>query len=119
MTFGSILKGLRVEQGVSLRGLAQASGLDVAYLSRLERDIMNAPINEDFYEKVSSALRLASDQARKLKDVGDLSNQRIPGGVEFSSNDMEYLPILLRTINNKKLNEDQYKELARVLNEQI
>ena len=69
-TFGDLLREFRIGNGLSQTGLAKQSGLDSAYISRVERGIYNPP-------KLSTIVRLSDtlelsdeDKARLLNASG-------------------------------------------------
>lgn len=53
--FGTELKAIRVERGLSLRAVGEAADLDHAYVSRLESGDCDSP-SEDTLAKLSAAL---------------------------------------------------------------
>jgi transcriptional regulator with XRE-family HTH domain len=84
--FGYVLRELRDLGGISLRGLAKASGFDSAYLSRVERSMSPPPRNENIHkiaealcelqnlnnEKCAKIKRTLLDAARQLTNHKDL-----------------------------------------------
>jgi transcriptional regulator with XRE-family HTH domain len=68
--FGPLLRDEREKGGISLRGLAKETGLDSAYLSRVERELNPAPRSEVIH-KISESLcylqKLDTADCEKLK----------------------------------------------------
>ena len=68
--FGKILRKIREEENISLRGLAKETGLDVAYLSRVERELNPAP-KAEVIKKIAQTLcniqQLDTAECEKLK----------------------------------------------------
>ena len=68
--FGKILREIREEGNISLRGLAKETGLDAAYLSRVERELNPAP-KAEVIQKIAQTLcniqQLDTAECEKLK----------------------------------------------------
>ena len=118
MKFGELLKLLRLEKEISLRELAKKSGNDVAYLSRLERSIVCPPQKKEIIESIIKVLGVSKEQQQKLYDLADSENGDYPKDVKDKLTQFEAIPILLRTINNKKLSDEEIKELANRINKE-
>src|SRR5690349_13698470 len=66
MNFGSALRRFREERTLSLRELATLSGVDHAYIHRLEAGDKTAP-SEEVLEKLSRGLKLTMHKRRVLE----------------------------------------------------
>jgi transcriptional regulator with XRE-family HTH domain len=64
--FGDALKRFRDERGLSLRELDKLSGVNYAYIQRLENSENTAP-SEDKVDALASALKLSSQRKAMLK----------------------------------------------------
>lgn len=116
MRFGEFIRLKRMELEISLRKLAGLTGIDVAYLSRVEGG-GNPPQKTEILEKLVDALQLEDKDAQKLKDLAAIQNKDIPEDIEINPENYESIPVLLRTISNKKLTPEQIMELARRINQ--
>jgi transcriptional regulator with XRE-family HTH domain len=67
---GLLLQHLRGERGLSLRELAQLSGVDHAYIHRLETGAKEAP-SDDILSKLIRALKAAKREADMLRYLAD------------------------------------------------
>ena len=118
MRFGEYLKSLRMEKELSLRDLAKKSDMDFANLSRIERDLASPPQRLEVLDKLVDALELSSEQKQRLLDLSAVENGVYPFDVKEDLGKHPNLPILLRTISNKKLSADQILELTDRINEE-
>ncbi len=116
MLFYEFLKYLRVSKEMGLREFAHKIGMDVGNYSKLERGILNPPQKEELLEKISNILELTKNEKMKLTDLASMANGRIPEDITDDIKEYEYLPILLRTIANKKLTDEQLKEITERIN---
>ena len=115
MKFGEFMRLKRLENELSLRSLAKETGIDVAYLSRIERTA-RPPEKEEIIKKIIKALKLNKEDAQKLKDLASIQNNSIPEDIEIKHENFEAIPVLLRTISNKQLTSEQILDLARRIN---
>ena len=117
MKFGEFLRLKRLELEISIRKLSKMTGIDVGYLSRIERG-MSPPQKEVILDKLIEALKLDTKDAQKLKDFSAMENKDIPEDIEIDARNYEAIPVLLRTINNRNLNSDQIYEVTKRINEE-
>ena len=101
---------------MGLREFAKKIGMDVGNYSKLERGLTNPIKKEEFLIKVSKVLNLSHEEASKLSDLSSLATGQIPKDIIDDIREFEYLPVLLRTIANKQLTDDQLKELTERIN---
>jgi len=82
---------------------------------RLERGKLNPPKeDEPFYEDLVRVLELESDDSRvqKLKDMASEERLReVSNELSDYAKEAELIPVLLRTVSNKKLSKDQISQL--------
>ena len=105
----------RLENELSLRNLARQTGIDVAYLSRIEGKT-KPPQKEEIITKIIKTLKLKNEDAQKFKDLASIQNNEIPSDIELPEDNFEAIPVLLRTISNNQLNAEQILDLAKRIN---
>ena len=116
MRFGDYIKFIRGERELSLRDLAKKSGIDVANLSRIERNVNAPPRKENILESLIAALGLNEQEKQKLLDLCASENGVYPFDAKEDLKEYPNIPVLLRTINNKKLSEEEIRELTERIN---
>ena len=72
------LRRLRVERDVSAEALAAQSGVDRAYVSRIERALANPTL--DILERLTSVLGIEIAQLLAVPSRGDRPPEPLPGG---------------------------------------
>lgn len=112
-----MIRDIRVKKEMSLRDLALNSDIDVAYLSRVERETINPPQSEELIDAISLALELSGELAQKLKDQAFLDNEKYPPDIAQNLQQVEGFPLFLRTVSNKKIDAEKLKELTDFINE--
>jgi transcriptional regulator with XRE-family HTH domain len=100
-----------------LRELSKRCGIDAANLSRLERGVVYPPRKLEVLERLSEALGLDVSEKDKMIDLAKTVNGKLIEELDYvKSNDA--IPLLLRAIENKKLQSDQVEALAKLINEE-
>jgi Helix-turn-helix. len=118
MSYGEVLRTMRVEHEITLRELARRSDIDVAYLSRIERETIPPPQKEELLEAIADALKLNAVEAKRLRDLAAMDNKQFPKDFKGNFPGMVGIPMLLRTVANKKLTPDEIHDLIRHINDQ-
>ncbi|MER8400395.1 helix-turn-helix transcriptional regulator [Mesorhizobium sp. M1348] len=112
---GVWLKGLREERKLSLRDLGQRSGVDHAYIHRLETGVKEAP-SEDVLDKLATALSASKRDREVLRHLARQENVN-PNILEFVRQDQsisaEELQ-MLSTVVNRGTRADYATSLARI-----
>lgn len=119
MGYGEMLRTKRLEKDMTLRDLAANSDIDVAYLSRVERESCAPPQKQELLDAIHEALGLSTAEARILLDQAALDNKSIPNDIAEKVKHIEGIPMLLRTVANKKLSAEQIKKIAKFINDRF
>lgn len=99
---GSRLKRTRTDQDKSMREVAEAAGISVAYLHKLERGEVNAP-SPHVLHALAEALKIPYSQ------VMQLAGYVVPSGSDASSN------VLAHALSSEDLTEEEAAALASYL----
>lgn len=114
-TFGPYLRKLRLERRIGLRAFAKAIGVLPSNLCHIESGIHNAPRNEKLLRRIVKTLKLKAGSA-EYEQLFNLSARagELPADVKeyFCEKDlMGELPVMARTIKNKKLTRKDIEKL--------
>ena len=104
MKTGKRIKTLRKTKGITLVELAEASGIALATLSRMENDKM--PGTLEAYEKIVKALDVSlSELFRSIEDTAKQVDihSKISGVEYFSGKDEIIHELLISNVSNKKM----------------
>ena len=113
--FGGLLKKIRVEEAdIGLRAFADMINMKPSNLSNIERDRVPPPANRKTIVEICDSLGLAKNDPRreKLFDLAAEAKNRIPADVADVVKNQAGVPVLVRTVANKQLTEDQLRELT-------
>lgn len=118
-TFGSFIKSKRISLGITLRAFCLENGFDPGNLSKMERDIAQAPQEPELQEKLAKCLKIEkeSEDWQTFVDLASASNGRIPQDLMQDADVVRQLPTFLRTLRNEKLSGDQLDSLIKKIKE--
>ena len=113
MGFGRNIKELRLEKGLSLRSFSRQINIDASNWSKIEREVMPPPQDEEKLIKIAQVLGvpLKSDQYSTLRDLAAIDSGIIPRDLLNDKETLKSLPIFFRTIRNKRPTEEQLQDL--------
>ncbi len=117
-TFGQMLKKLRLDEAaMGLRAFAAMIEMQPSNLSNIERDRIPAPASRQKIDCICDAIGLANSDPRRerLFDLAANPTNRIPADVADAVRQQPGVPVLIRTVGNKQLSEEELKELAEYI----
>lgn len=116
MSFGTLVKELRIAQEKTLRLFCAENGLDPSNWSKIERDINPPPKDQETLARYARLLGLApsTEKWNDFMSQADISRGQIPR--EFMDEIfLKKLPVFLRTVRGAELTEQQLDDfIAKV-----
>jgi transcriptional regulator with XRE-family HTH domain len=115
--FGTILKKLRIKAGFGLRRFAELIEMQPSNLSALENGRRRPPTDEEKLRLIAETLGLAdgSDEWAAIFDAAR-RNGSLPADLRHVT-ERKLVPVLLRTIDNCQLNNEQIANLIKEIEE--
>ena len=107
MDFGSRIRQLRTDKGISLRDFADIVGIDFTYLSKIENGKVDPP-SEDKIKVMASKLGVESEVLLDL--AGKISSEQIRKAVASNPD----VGVLLRKLQSRRLTHDQVKDMLKI-----
>ncbi len=107
MDFGSRIRQLRTERGISLRDFADMVGIDFTYLSKIENGKVDPP-SEEKIKVMASKLDVESEALLAL--AGKISSEQIRKAVESNPD----VGVLLRKLQSRRLTHDQVEAMLKI-----
>lgn len=116
MKFSDFFKKKRMEIG-TVRQFARKSGLDLAYVSRLENGITLPPKDEKKLEKLALALAIKKNSVewQEFMDLAAIAKNELPKDLHDDEKIANFLPAFYRTLRKKELDETELKELLELI----
>lgn len=122
MTFGEYLRACRLKAGFGLRTFAEAAELKPSNLCAIEYGRQPPPQKEAVLARIADALGLPQG-SRERRRLFDLAAQHRPGAlppdVAAFAGRTPGIPVLLRTIENKRLTHQDLERLTEYVNRQL
>ena len=116
-TFGTMLKKIRLEDARIGFAFADLIGWQPSNLSSLERGRSKPPADHKKILEICDALGLAPEDPRRtqLIDLAARDRDAVPGDVAEAIRQQPGMPVLVRTVTNRRLDEKKLKELAEYI----
>jgi transcriptional regulator with XRE-family HTH domain len=117
-TFGGLLKKIRLEETkVGLRAFAELIDWQPSNLSNLERGRLAPPADAQTITSICDALGLSEDDPRRVElfDLAAKERNAVPGDVAETIKEQPSIPVLIRAVANRRLDDDKLKELAEYI----
>ena len=116
MKFHEMFKKKRMEVG-TVREFAKVSGLDVAYVSRLENGVILPPKDEEKLARLAVSLGISegSDEWREFMDLAAVAKNELPEDLRDDERVAKVLPTFYRTLRKKELGEEEIRELLDLI----
>ena len=107
LTFGRFFRGLRIRRGKTLREFCLENGFDAGNMSKLERDRLAPPHDRKKLERYAEALGVVegSDEWYQFFDLAAIAAGRIPPALLTDQEVVARLPLVFRTLRNRKVDE--------------
>jgi transcriptional regulator with XRE-family HTH domain len=115
--FGDFLRHIRLEKGLTARFVASAAEMLPSNFSKLEHGLLTPARDHEKQKKLMSALgiSLGSVEAERFFDLAGKASDSTPVDLAQIISENETVPLLLRTIGNKRLSEDQIRRLVAIV----
>jgi transcriptional regulator with XRE-family HTH domain len=121
-TFGEYLRACRLKAGMGLRTFAEAAGMKPSNVSAIEYGRPAPPQSEAVLRRMADALGLplASEERRRLAYLAVKHKVgALPPDVAAFAGRTPGIPVLLRTIENKRLSKADLKRLTEYVDAQL
>lgn len=115
--FGTNLKNLRIEKGLSLRKMCQVVGFDPSNWSKIERGKNSPPSDIRILKKWAKLLGLV-DKPKEMQnflDEAQIAQGIIPLDILSTQETVDCLPAFFRTLRNKKPTKEEVNKLLELI----
>jgi transcriptional regulator with XRE-family HTH domain len=115
--FGELVKSTRLRHRIIARDAALNAGMLPSNFSKLEHGAFGPPRNAAKQKMLAAAIGLQSgtDEAAQFFDIASKATGEIPIDLADIISEDEARPLLLRTIDNKRLTEADVKRLIEIV----
>ena len=115
--FGAFVKAARIKQGITARDAAAGSEMLPSNFSKIEHGVLRPPSVGEKQRKMARVIGLISGSQEEARffDLAARANDATPVDVADIISREEALPLLLRTIGNKRLGKDDIEKLVSLV----
>ncbi len=115
--FGQFVKDARIRCQSTLRQFCLENGFDASNISRLERGLQPPPRSKVKLASYAHALQIqkGTDEWVEFFDLATVAAGRLPVTVLDDAEVLSKLPLLIRTIQNKRLDGDKLDRLIEMI----
>jgi transcriptional regulator with XRE-family HTH domain len=115
--FGEFIKQIRAKQRLGLREFCLEHGHDPSNWSKIEREVLQPPRDEDTLRTWAKQLGLKpnSDDWLKFFDYAAVDAGRIPDYVLKDEKLVEKLPVFFRTLSGQKPSREDLEKLLEII----
>jgi transcriptional regulator with XRE-family HTH domain len=119
MSFGAMVKELRIAKDKTLRQFCREHGYDPSNWSKLERGVLAPAKDEKILAQWAKHLGLVPDTEawRTFVYEASVAQGRIPAELLSDKKIVEQLPVFFRTVRGAELGEAELKDLIRKIKE--
>ncbi len=119
MSFGNLVKDLRIGQRKTLRQFCLDHGHDPSNWSKLERGIITPPRDGKTLARWAKQLGLKpeSTEWQEFMDLADVARGEIPQHVLEDEELVKKLPVFFRSVRGAELSEKELDDLIRKVKE--
>ena len=115
--FGQFIKQLRLAKGITAREASQAAGMLPSNFSKLEHGALNPTKDNAKQKELAAAIGIKpdSEEAGAFFDLAARANETVPVDIADIISEDDAMPLLLRTIGNKRLTKADIKRLIEIV----
>lgn len=111
MSFGELLKEIRISKGISLRTLAERLGVSASYASDVERGKRN-PLSPEHLDKAALILNLSKEERDRLFDSAAQSKgDAVSADVILYAGEVKNVSAALRKARELNLGDEEWLEI--------
>lgn len=121
MDWGEFVRERRLDAGHGLRRFAALIGILPSNYNHMEKGRMSPPQSKERLDQIAEVLEIeqGSRDYHTFMDLAVAGKDKLPADVESYVKRNKLAPVLLRTLDNRKMNRRELEELVRQLNEDL
>lgn len=121
MNWGEFVRKERLNAGHGLRRFAELIGILPSNYNHMEKGRMSPPQSKERLDQIAEVLDIeqGSRDYHTLMDLAVAGKNKLPADVDSYVKQNELAPVLLRTLDNRKMSRRELEELVRQLNQDL
>ena len=121
MHWGQFVREKRLGLGYGLRRFAELVGMLPSNYNHMEKGRMSPPQSKKRLDQIAEILGITagSPEYHTFMDLAVANKDKLPVDVEAYAKENELVPVLLRTLKNRRMTDAEIEQLVRQLNEDL
>jgi transcriptional regulator with XRE-family HTH domain len=121
MKWGDFVREKRLSAGYGLREFAQLVGILPSNYNNMEKGRLAPPQDKRKLDQIAEVLnvKVGSAEYGTLMDLAVKDRKKLPADVEQFATENRMVPVLLRTLSNRKLSQRELRQLVEKLNHDL
>lgn len=115
VVFGEFVRARRTANKITGREAAQAAEMLPSNFSKLEHGALAPPRDPTKQALIAEAIGLREQEQAEFFDLAAKANEAVPVDIADIISHNDALPLLLRTIGNKRLSQKQIDRLVEII----
>jgi transcriptional regulator with XRE-family HTH domain len=115
MTFGQLLKDVRIDRRTTLRQCSAALGVDASNWSKLERNVNPAPKDITVLDRWADFFQLRGPKRQAFFDLAALSRHELPADIASDVKVLRALPAFFNVARASELDQTMLDQLIEDL----
>jgi transcriptional regulator with XRE-family HTH domain len=119
VAFGDFVRETRMKNGLTGRDSARKADMLPSNFSKLEHGVLLPPRDAERQRQLACAIGIVPDapEARQFFDLAGAATNAVPLDLADIISKSETIPLLLRTIGNKRLTEKEIEALVELVHQ--
>lgn len=113
--FGDFIRSKRVANRITARQASEMAGMLPSNFSKLEHGALAPPKEPNKLNAIAQAIGIVELDKETFFDLAAKANNSIPADIADIISRNDVLPLLLRTIGNKRLSKEQIDRLVEIV----
>jgi transcriptional regulator with XRE-family HTH domain len=115
--FGEFIKNRRIARDISLRKFCQIIDCDASNWSKVEREILPPPQEEEKLNRIAEVLEIKkhTDEWQEMIDLARVSANKLPDDISSDRTIVDALPLFFRTVRSEKPSAEDLTKLLALL----
>ena len=113
MTFGDLLKNIRIANRLTLRQCSAKLGVDASNWSKIERGVNPAPKDITVLEHWASFFHLDAKPRQAFFDSASLSRHELPPDIATDERLLQALPAFFRAVRSNEMDQAKMEQFVQ------
>ena len=115
MTFGQLLKDVRIDRQITLRQCSAALGLDASNWSKMERSVKPAPKDSKVLTRWADFFHLRGPKRQAFLDLAAISRRELPRDIASNEKVLRALPAFFNVARASEMDQTMLDHLIEDL----